>query len=92
LQRLQQDERIARLYSQSSGLAWFLQHADAGRHREATVDYLTAVYAGKDSPTTLAERTGIGYPDLDRRYREYLERLPDTSPLPAAPQPPPTAP
>jgi hypothetical protein len=77
--RLQQDPRIARLYSQAAGLSWFLMHADAGRRREATVEYLAAIYTGKDTPTTLAERTGEKYVELDRQYRTYLENLP-TSP------------
>lgn len=78
--QLQQDSRIARLYSQSSGLTWYLMHADDGRRREALVEYLAAVYAGKDTPTTLAEHTGEKYDALDRAYRSYLENLPPQRP------------
>lgn len=75
-QKMQQDPRIAKLYTQASGLSWFLLEADGGRYREATVDYLAAVYAGKDTEKTLVERTGRGYAELDQAYRDYLEHLP----------------
>ena len=76
LTSMQRDPRLPTLYSQASGLADFLLYADDGRYREATVDYLTAVYAGRDTPTTLSERTGRTYAELDDEYRRYLERLP----------------
>jgi hypothetical protein len=72
----QRDDRLPRLYSQASGLSWFLLLGDGLRYREATADYLSDVYTGKDSPTSLAERTGRTYAELDRDYRAYLERLP----------------
>jgi hypothetical protein len=78
LAQMQQDPRIATLYSQASGLASFLLHGEGGRYREATVDYLLAVYAGADTPTTLAERAGRSYPDLDAEYKNYLVQLPAT--------------
>lgn len=77
MQKLQRDERIKMLYSQSSGLAWFLLEADDGRYREATNDYLSAVYAARDTATTLAERTGRTYVDLDADYLAYLKSLPE---------------
>jgi hypothetical protein len=76
LVQVQQDPRIATLYSQASGLASFLLHGEGGRYREATVDYLLAVYGGSDTPTTLAEKTGRAFPDLDGEYKNYLLRLP----------------
>lgn len=77
LQRLQSDERLPRLYSQSSGLAWFLMHAHDGKFREPTVEYLQAIYAGADTPTTLAEKVGKPYDALDREYLSYLQSLPN---------------
>jgi hypothetical protein len=74
--QMQKDERLPRLYSQASGLTWFLIEAEDGRYREATIDYLSAVYAGTDKPTTLAERTGRTYDELDAAYLAYLKSLP----------------
>ena len=70
---LQRDERIKNLYSQASGLTYFLIHGGDGRYRDALVDYLSAVYAADDTPGTLAESTGRSYGELDREYREFLQ-------------------
>jgi hypothetical protein len=74
--QLQQDPRIAKLYSQASGLTWFLEHADEGRYREPLVEYLQAIYAGRDAPQTLTDRTGRSYVELDAAYFEYVKSLP----------------
>lgn len=79
-ERLQRDERIAMLYSQSTGLAHFLMHADHGRHREAMVRYLGTVYSGRDRLSTLAEATGTTYDDLDTQYRAFMEAEPVLDP------------
>lgn len=71
---LQQDPKIAKLYSESAGLATFLMNYDSGRYRGALMAYLEAVYTGRATPRTLAERTGMKYEDLDRQYREFLEQ------------------
>jgi hypothetical protein len=76
LVQVQQDPRIATLYSQASGLASFLLHGEGGKYREATVDYLLAVYAGSDTPATLAEKAGSPYAELDAQYKSYLLQLP----------------
>jgi hypothetical protein len=67
---------IAKLYSQSAGLAAFLMDGEGGRHREALVRYLAAVYAGRDNSQTLAEASGESYRELDAAYRRYVESLP----------------
>lgn len=72
-ERFQADPQIARLYSQAAGLTHFLMHYDQGRYREALVDYLVAVYSGRDDADTLARLSGASYQDLDRQYREFLE-------------------
>ncbi|MBX7165745.1 MAG: DUF1570 domain-containing protein [Pirellulales bacterium] len=77
--QLQHDERIAMIYSQASGLAHFLMHAEAGRYREALVRYLLAVYGGQAGPETLAELTGQSYAELDQQYRAFLQALPDVT-------------
>jgi hypothetical protein len=74
--RLQQDPRIATLYSQAAGLAHFLIHYDGGRYRDALVAYLVAVYTGRATPTALAELTGVPFNVLDQQYRQFLTELP----------------
>jgi len=74
MKRVQTDPRIATLYSQAAGLTHYLVFANDGRYRDALVGYLTAVYTGRDNPSTLARLTGHTYDDLDRRYREFIER------------------
>jgi hypothetical protein len=73
---LQRQPELARLYSQSAGLAAFLMDAEQGRFREALVQYLADVYAGRDDGRTLASATGVPYEQLDAAYRRYLESLP----------------
>ncbi len=51
MEQIQNDPRIATLYSQAAGLANFLVYYDGGRYRDALVAYLVAVYAGRDDPT-----------------------------------------
>ena len=70
---LQQDPRIAKLYSQSAGLANFLVFHDGGRYRDAIVSYLLAVYTGRAGHGTLSRLTGAGYSELDKQYREFLK-------------------
>jgi hypothetical protein len=73
---LQRYPNLAKLYSQSAGLAAFLMDGDDGRYREPLVAYLTAVYAGRDDANSLADAAGTGTADLDAAYRRYLESLP----------------
>jgi hypothetical protein len=71
---LQRHPNIAKLYSQAAGLVTFLMHYDDGRYRGALVEYLIAVYSGKDNADTLAKLTGVEYDQLDREYREFLQQ------------------
>jgi hypothetical protein len=73
---LQRHPELAKVYSQSSGLAAFLMDAGEGRYRESLVRYLEAVYAGRDNPTSLAEATAENYSELDNQYRRHSESLP----------------
>jgi hypothetical protein len=73
---VQRQPEIAKLYSQSTGLAAFLVDADQGRYREPFVRYLEAVYAGRDDADSLSTATGISLSELDVAYRRYLESLP----------------
>jgi hypothetical protein len=73
---LQQHGEIAKLYSQSAGLASFLMDGEKGRYRESLVRYLDAVYAGRDNDQSLAEAAGVSCQELDAQYRRYMESLP----------------
>ena len=72
---LQRRKDIARLYSQSAGLATFLVHGREGEYRPALVKLLQLIYTGRDKPNSLEQLTGRSFAELDRLYREYLEGL-----------------
>jgi hypothetical protein len=76
------------LYSQAAGLATFFVEGQGGRYREAFVELLRQIYAGRDEPGTLERLSGESYRELDRQYEQYLreavpsvraERLPGGS-------------
>jgi len=73
---LRQHEQIAKLYSQAAGVATFLMHYRGGTYRQPLIQYLRAVYAGRDKPTTLMEVTGQSFKRLDEQYGDFLRRLP----------------
>lgn len=73
MEKLQSDPRIATLYSQAAGLTHFLVFYDGGRYRDALIEYLRAVYSGRDDPGTLARLTQTSYAELDRQYRAYMQ-------------------
>jgi hypothetical protein len=74
MEKLQNDPKIATLYSQSAGLTYFLLFYDHDRYRDDLVSYLIAVYTGRDGPNTLAQLTGAGYAELDKQYHEFMEK------------------
>jgi hypothetical protein len=69
---LQRHPEIRGLYSQAAGLAHFLMEGDGDRYRPAFLHFLAAVHQGRDRVETLASLTDAAYPELDRRYREFL--------------------
>jgi hypothetical protein len=71
--KLQNDPRIATLYSQAAGQANFLVFFDGGRYRDALVAYLVAVYTGRDQFDTLSRLTKTDCKVLDRQYREFMK-------------------
>ncbi len=76
---LQQRPDVAKLYSQSAGLATFFMDYENGKYRPAFRKLLEAVYAGRDEADTLAKLTGESYEHLDAQYREFMESLPVTA-------------
>jgi hypothetical protein len=75
MERLKRDPKIAMLYSQSSGLTYFLMNYESGRYRDALVAYLAAIYQGRDRPGTLAELCGASDVKLDEQYRQFIKSL-----------------
>ena len=72
MNQLQQDPRIATLYSQAAGLSHFLMHDRQGRYRDALIEYLIAIYTGRDQLATLADVTAMPLDLLDRQYRQFM--------------------
>ncbi len=71
-EELQTDEEIRRLYGQAAGLTHFLMDDGGGRHRDALVDYLIAVYEDRSDRGSLARATGASLEELDEKYRRFL--------------------
>jgi hypothetical protein len=70
---LQHSTRLPMLYSQSTGLTFFLLHAGGAKYRPALNEYLTAVYMGRANLDTLEKTTHQRYEELDNEYREFLK-------------------
>lgn len=68
----QSGDDLPRLYSQAAGLTHFFMDSEGGKHRDAFVQYLDAVYRDKADATTLARLTGASYKELDRQYADFL--------------------
>ncbi len=75
IEQLKVDPNIATLYSQATGLTYFLMFADDGRYRSALVAYLSAIYRGEDRAGTLAELCQSTNEELNAQYREYLKSI-----------------
>ncbi len=69
---IQNDPRIATLYSQAAGLTHFLVFHEGGVYRDALVQYLSLVYSGRDAPQTLSDLLDAGYSEIDQQYRRFL--------------------
>ena len=73
MRELQHDGRLPMIYSQISGQALFLMHADNARYRAPLMNYLVAVYTGNCTPTSLEKTTGVKLEELDRQYHEFMK-------------------
>ncbi len=73
---LQRRSDIARLYSQSAGLATFLVHGQEGSYRPALVKLLQLIYQGRDQADSLEQLTGQSFAELDRQYLDFLREIP----------------
>ena len=85
--KMQGNERIGRIYSQSAGLTHFLMDGLEGTYRIGLVDYLTKIYIGRNR-RKLSAATGTSLPRLDSEYADYLRttdvELIDTAPTQGA--------
>ena len=72
-QQIQQHKDIRRLYSQAAGITQFFLHQDNGSLRKPFMRYLSAVYAGRDSESTLAAQLKVPLADLDVNYARFLQ-------------------
>jgi len=68
---------IQRIYSQSATLVHWLMFAEEGRYRKHLFELLRQTYLGTAGPDTLSTLTGLSYEELDKRYVEFLETIPD---------------
>lgn len=69
---LQASPDIRKLYTQAAGYAHFFCDGQHGKHRDAFIQLLTAIYRGADSPGALAEAAGQTLGTLDQQYRAFL--------------------
>jgi hypothetical protein len=77
MREFQSHPKIARNYSQVSGLAHFFMHYDNGRYRDALIEHLSQLYVGskRRRAQSLAELTGNSYEELDSQYGEHLRAM-----------------
>jgi len=65
------------IYRQSATLTHWLMFAEEGRYRGALFELLRRTYRDEATPETLSELTGLSYEELDAKYAEFLETIPD---------------
>ncbi len=70
---VQHDPNIGALYSQAAGLTSYWMTAESGARRSAFVDYVAAVYHGRDTADTLTELAGVSWDEVDKGYANYLQ-------------------
>jgi len=70
-------KEIAALYTQANGWTTFFMHHENGKYKQAFIDYLHLIYAGKDRPQSLEDVTGKTFLELDDEYRSYMLKAPD---------------
>jgi hypothetical protein len=75
LQDLQRDDRLPKIYSQISGQALFLLHADRERYRGAFIETLSAIYTNRADAATLARHADVTYEQLDEFYRGFMQTM-----------------
>ena len=69
---LQKHPDVRRIYTRAAAFAHFLMDAEDGANRDALMQFVNAVYLGRDSTQTLATSTGIAYDKLEKRLPAFL--------------------
>ncbi len=75
MREFQSHQNISRNYSQASGLVHFFMHSQGGVYRDAMIEHISQIYApGRrlQSAASLADLTGVSFPELDKQYGDYL--------------------
>jgi len=75
--KIQSSTDLQKIYSQSATLVHWLMFAEAGRYRNALFELLRQTYRDSAKPETLSELTGLSYEELDKKYAEFLQTIPD---------------
>ncbi|MDR1923933.1 MAG: hypothetical protein LBQ66_06130 [Planctomycetaceae bacterium] len=74
----QSQEELAKYYSQSAAMTHFLIFANDGKYRNAFFKLIRQIHLGIDKPDALAKLTGCSCEELDKQYKKYLNKIPDT--------------
>jgi len=74
---IQTNADLQQIYSQSAALTHWLMFAEKGRYRSAWFELLRLTYRDSAKPETLSELTGLSYEELDAKYAEFLETIPE---------------
>jgi hypothetical protein len=69
---IQKSDEIRKIYGQAAGVAHFLLDSQGGKHGEALIDVMTAIYLGRDAGDSLVRATGQPWTALDEGYRKFL--------------------
>jgi hypothetical protein len=70
---LQSHPAMARIYSQSAGLADMLMNDKAGAMSRGVTEFLRLIYAGKAKPGSFEQLVGKSWNQLDARYPDFLQ-------------------
>lgn len=74
IESFQNAENLVSLYSQATGLTYFLMHYQSGRYRPHLLACLRDIYTKQDTTQSLEHHTQVSYEDLDQQYHDFLEQ------------------
>jgi len=74
---VQASAETQRIYSQSATLVHWLMFAEGGRYRQHLFELLRQTYVDLAVPETLSRLTGLSYEELDQKYAEFLQTIPE---------------
>jgi hypothetical protein len=77
VREIQSSADIKKIYSQSATLVHWLMFANEGHYRKHLLELLRQTYLDSAKPETLSTLTGLSFEELDKKYVEFLERIPD---------------